>query len=393
MMYALADRLKKVQESSTLKMSALAKSLAAKGIKIINFSVGEPDFAVPESIQNAAIEAIHQNFSKYTPVAGIPELREAIAKKLKTENDLKYNPDQVVVSCGAKQAIFNAFLALLNPGDEVLIPVPYWVSYPEMVKLAGGHPVFLETTEKTGYKIDLQKLKGKITSKTKALVLNSPSNPTGSVYSRTEFEALARTLEGTSVFVLSDEIYEKLTFEESFCSFASVSADAFERTMTINGFSKSCAMTGWRLGYGAGPKEWIDAMILIQSQSTSGAASIVQKASLKAFELKEDYFEKMKKVYIGRRDAFWEILSEGQNVQALKPQGAFYFFLNIESLLRKQYNKTSDDVAMELLEQAHVATVAGSGFGAPDYLRISYAVSDEDVREGAKRMRDWFARF
>ena len=389
----LSSRLDGVAESSTLKMNAAARELAAKGFKVINLTAGEPDFPVLDSVKDAAIAAITGNFNKYTPATGIPELRKGIAKKFEKDNGLVYAPEDIIVTVGAKQAIFNFLLATINPGDEVLIPSPYWVSYPDMVKIAGGRPVTIETSAESSFKMTPAQLKSAITPHTRALILNAPSNPSGVVYSRAEMQALAKVLEGTDVWVVSDEIYEKLIFEGEFTSFAALSADAFKRTLTVNGFSKTYSMTGWRLGYAAGPKPLIAAMALLQGQSTSGANSVAQKAALAALDLPDSAFKPMVEAFRRRRDRMAEIFSAAGKFSFVKPAGAFYFFLNVEQAYGKAYNHDqvltgSEDLAFYLLNTAHVGTVPGNGFGADAYLRLSFAVSDSDVEEGSKRIVD-----
>ena len=389
----VAERLAAVAESSTLRMNAAAKELSAKGVKVYNFAAGEPDFPPPPALTEAVQQALAKGMNKYTPVPGILELRKAVAEKLRRDNGLDYKPEQVVVSSGAKQAVFNFFLAVVNPGDEVIIPTPYWVSYPEMVKIAGGVPVIVETRAEDGFKMSPAQLKAAITPRTRAVIINSPSNPAGVTYGRREMEGLARVLEGTAVLVLSDEIYEKIVFEGEFCSFGAVSADAFSRTVTINGFSKSYAITGWRLGYAAGPKPIMDAMAVLQGQSTSGASSIVQWAGLAALGLPESTFAPMVEAFRRRRAIMAEVFSGCRHVSFISPAGAFYFFLNVEKALGAQYNHdgiiaTSDDLALFLLNTVHVSTVAGTGFGCPGHLRMSFACADDDVREGARRVAE-----
>lgn len=399
----LSSRLNGVAESSTLKMNAAARELAAKGHKVINLTAGEPDFPVLDSVKKAAIDAITGNFSKYTAVNGIPELRKAIAQKFIRDNQVEYSPDDIIVTLGAKQAIFNFLLATVSPGDEVIIPAPYWVSYPDMVKIAGGKPVIIDTDAKSAFKITPQQLKAAISPRTRALILNAPSNPTGVVYNRAEMSLLAKVLEGTDVWVVSDEIYEKLIYDGEFTSFASLSKDAFSRTLTVNGFSKTYAMTGWRLGYAAGPKPLISAMALLQGQSTSNANSVTQKAALAALELPDSAIRPMVDVFRKRRDRMAEIFSASGNFSFVKPGGAFYFFLNVEQVYGKSYNSDkvqagatqdgeqqkisgSEDLAFYLLNSSHVGTVAGKGFGADGYLRLSFAVSDSEVEEGSRKI-------
>jgi aspartate aminotransferase len=391
MPFSLSSRLDGVAESSTLKMNAMARELAAKGHKVINLTAGEPDFPVLPVVKQAAIKAIESDFSKYTAVGGIPELRKKLAEKFAKDNDLQYTPEQIIVTSGAKQAIFNFLLAVISPGEEVIIQSPYWVSYPDMVRLVGGVPVIVDTTEQSEFKMSPEQLKKAITPKTKALILNSPSNPTGTVYTRQEMQGLARVLEGTSIWVVSDEIYEKLIYEGEFSSFASLSKDAFDRTLTVNGFSKTYAMTGWRLGYAAGPKPLIAAMSLLQGQSTSNANSVAQKAALAALDLSDSALAPMVATFKRRRDRMAEIFSSATGFRFVRPAGAFYFFLNVESAIGKQYNHdqvlgSSEELAVYLLNAAHVGTVAGQGFGADNYLRLSFAVSDQDIEEGCRRI-------
>lgn len=401
----LSTRLEGVAESATLKMNAAARDLAAKGVRVLNLTAGEPDFPVQAPVKEAAIAAITGDFNKYTAVPGTPELRKAISRKLERDNGLQYSAESIIVSSGAKQDIFNFLLTTVSPGDEVIIPAPYWVSYPDMVKLAGGRPVIIDTDARSGFKMSALQLKNALTSRTRALILNSPSNPTGSLYSKQELAALAQTLEGTDVWVLSDEIYEKLIYEGEFHSFAALSSDAYSRTLTVNGFSKTYSMTGWRLGYAAGPKPLIAAMALLQGQSTSGASSIAQKAAIAALELPDSAIRPMVDAFRRRRDRMAEIFSHSDKFSFIKPAGAFYFFLNVERAFGKTYNQQgshqgaeaalgstggmiagSDDLAFYLLNTAHVGTVAGKGFGTDAYLRLSFAVSDSEVEEGSKRL-------
>ncbi len=388
----LAERLSRVEESATLKMAQATRAVMAQGHSVINFSIGEPSFPVPMKVQEAAIEAIRKNKSRYTPVPGIPELREKIAKKLKEENGLTYTTDQIVVSLGAKQALYNFMMAVLNPGDEVIITSPYWTSYPEMVKMAEGNPVIIQTEEKNDYKLSPELLKAHLTNKTRAIILNSPSNPTGSVYSKEELAALANVLKGTNVIVCSDEIYEKLLLgDKKFTSFGALSEDAFNRTLTINGFSKSYAMTGWRLGYAAGPTKLIKAMTLIQGQSTSGANSVSQYAALAGLDMKPEEFKPIIDELKRCRNQMAAYFSDCKLVSFSLPEGAFYFFLNISKVLGKSTAdgkkiSHSEDLSLYLLEKGHVSTVAGSGFGNDNYLRLSFSASEADIKEGCKRV-------
>ena len=392
MKYTLANRLSRVEESATLKMAAVTRALVEKGVSILNFSVGEPHFPVPASVQEAAIQAVKAGKNRYSPVPGNADLRARLARKLQEENGLKYKVEEIAVSIGAKQAIYNLMMATLNEGDDVLVPAPYWTSYPEMVKLCGGNPVILATDEKSGFKLTPQALKKGLTSKTKMLLLNSPSNPTGSVYSKIELQGLADVLKGTEVWVCSDEIYEKLLFTEtSFTSFASLSDDAFSRTITINGFSKAFAMTGWRLGYAAGPLPLIKAMLLIQGQSTSGANTLAQAAAVTALELGSDYFKTINRELRQCRDLMGDLFSKCPLLSFYLPDGAFYLFVNISKVLGKRTLEgraliNSEEMALHLLEKGHVSTVPGSGFGSDVHLRLSFSARAEDIREGCRRV-------
>ncbi len=391
MQITLASRFSGVQESATIKMAAATREEVARGHAVINFTVGEPHFPVPAAVQRAAILAIEKGFSQYTPVPGIPELRARIARKLAEENGLKYPADRIAVTCGAKQAIFNFLLAVVSPGDEVLVPAPYWTSYPEMVKLAGGEPVIVPTSPEEGFRLTPEALKRHLTRRAKALLLNSPSNPTGVVLSREEMAGIARTLEGTDVLVCSDEIYEKLVYDVPFASFGAVSEDAFARTITVNGFSKAYAMTGWRLGYAAGPKAVIDAMTVLQGQSTSGANSVAQKAAVVALDLTAHDLQPAVESLRHARDLMVKELSACRLLSFEVPQGAFYLFVDISAALGKKTPQgeriaTGDDLGMYLLRQAHVGVVPGSGFGCGAYLRLSYATSDENIAAGARKI-------
>ncbi len=394
----LAKRLSRVQESATLKMAKATREAKAKERSIINFTVGEPNFPIPDAIQRAAVQAIHEGFSQYTPVVGIPQLRQRLSIKLREENNLSYTPEEIIVSCGAKQAFYNLCVALVEEGDEVIIPAPYWTSYPEIVKLSGGNPVIVPTLEKNEFKMSPDDLRSHLTPQTKMLVMNSPSNPTGSVYSETELKGLARMLEGSNVLVASDEIYEKLIFgETSFASFGAVSQDAFLRTVTISGFSKTYAMTGWRLGYAAGPRQIIDAMQLVQGQSTSGANSVTQKAALAALELTPRELQPLVDQLEQSRDQMVSLFSETDLISFMIPKGAFYLFLNISKLIGKADSQghriqSSEDLALFLLREAGVGTVAGSGFGTDAHLRLSFAASASDIDEGCHRMIAAFER-
>lgn len=379
----LSHRIQTLSPSLTIAISSLARDLKAQGKDILSFSAGEPDFETPQAIKDEAIKAINDGFTQYTAVPGIPELLEAVASKLKRENNLEYAPSDIIVSNGAKQSLFNLFQAVLNPEDEVIIPAPYWVTYPELVKYASATPVIIETDEISGFKITAQELKDAITPKTKMLILTSPSNPTGSVYSKEELEAIAEVLKDTDILVASDEMYEKLVYGINFVATASISDDMYQRTITINGLSKSVAMTGWRFGYLATPKkELIAAMNKLQSQSTSNINSITQKAAIPALLGKVDNeVESMRKAFEARADEAVKLFNEIDGLSVLKPQGAFYLFVNI-----KDISDNSIEFCKELLQATGVAVVPGIGFGSEGYFRFSFATDITTIREGIRRI-------
>lgn len=379
----LSDRIQTLSPSLTIAISSLARDLKAQGKDIISFSAGEPDFDTPKRIKEEAIKAINEGFTRYTAVAGIPELLKAIAGKLQRENNLTYAPSDIIVSNGAKQSLFNLFQAVINKGDEVIIPAPYWVTYPELVKYADGIPVIIDTDEISGFKITADQLKAAITPKTKMIVLTSPSNPTGSVYSKSELEALAEVLEGTDIIVASDEMYEKLVYDIDFVAAASISEDMYQRTVTINGLSKSVAMTGWRFGYLATPnKALINAMDDLQSQSTSNINSITQKAAIPALLGEVDTeIEQMRRAFEGRAEEAVKLFNDINGLSVLKPQGAFYLFVNI-----KDISNDSIEFCKELLQETGVAVVPGIGFGSEGYFRFSFATDITTIREGIRRI-------
>jgi len=379
----LSDRIQTLSPSLTIAISSLARELKAQGKDILSFSAGEPDFGTPQRIKDEAIKAINDGFTQYTAVPGIPELLEAVATKLKRDNNLEYAPSDIIVSNGAKQSLFNLFQATLNPGDEVIIPAPYWVTYPELVKYSGATPVIIETNEIGKFKITAEQLKSAITPRTKMLILTSPSNPTGSVYSKEELESLAEVLKGTDIIVASDEMYEKLIYGTDFVATASISEDMYNRTVTINGLSKSVAMTGWRFGYLASPnKELISAMNKLQSQSTSNINSITQKAAIPALlgEV-DDEIETMRQAFEARATEAVELFNEIDGLSVLKPQGAFYLFVNI-----KDISNDSIEFCKELLQATGVAVVPGIGFGSEGYFRFSFATDITTIREGIRRI-------
>jgi len=379
----LSDRIQTLSPSLTIAISSLARELKAQGKDVLSFSAGEPDFGTPQRIKDEAIKAINEGFTQYTAVAGIPELLEAVAAKLERDNGLKYAPSDIIVSNGAKQSLFNLFQAVLNPDDEVIIPAPYWVTYPELVKYAGAKPVVIDTDDIAGFKITPEQLQNAITPKTKMLILTSPSNPTGSVYSKEELEALAEVLKGTDILVASDEMYEKLVYGIDFTATASISEDMYQRTITINGLSKSVAMTGWRFGYLASPnKELIAAMNKLQSQSTSNINSITQKAAIPALlgEVDEE-IESMRRAFEARAKEAVELFNEIDGVSVIEPKGAFYLFVNI-----KEINENSIEFCEELLKEVGVAVVPGIGFGSDGYFRFSFATDITTIREGIRRI-------
>ncbi|QOR61196.1 pyridoxal phosphate-dependent aminotransferase [Sulfurovum indicum] len=379
----LSDRIQTLSPSLTIAISSLARDLKAQGKDVLSFSAGEPDFGTPQRIKDEAIKAINEGFTQYTAVPGIPELLEAVAAKLKRDNDLEYAPSDIIVSNGAKQSLFNLFQATLNPGDEVIIPAPYWVTYPELVKYAGAIPVIIDTNEINGFKITAEQLKAAITTKTKMLILTSPSNPTGSVYSKEELEALAEVLKETEIIVASDEMYEKLVYGIDFTATAGISEDMYQRTVTINGLSKSVAMTGWRFGYLASPKkELIAAMNKLQSQSTSNINSITQKAAIPALlgEV-DDEIEMMREAFEKRAQEAVRLFNEVDGLSVIAPQGAFYLFVNI-----KDISNDSIEFCKELLQETGVAVVPGIGFGSEGYFRFSFATDITTIREGIRRI-------
>lgn len=395
-MNELSNRLNRLSPSATLAMSQKSGELRAQGVDIINMSVGEPDFNTPDHIKAAAERAIRENYSRYSPVAGYVSLREAIAAKLQRENGLTYSPAAICVSNGAKQSVCNTLMALVNPGDEVIIPAPYWVSYPEMVKLAGGTPVIVAAPIEQDFKMTAEQLEAAITPATRALILCSPSNPTGSVYSKEELRALAEVLERHErVLVLSDEIYEHINYigrHESIAQFEAVR----DRVVVINGVSKAYAMTGWRIGYIAGPEWIVKGCNKLQGQYTSGPCSVSQKAAEAAYNGPQDCVEEMRRAFERRRDLIVRLARAIPGLEVNHPQGAFYLFPRCSSYFGKtdgeRVIKDSMDLAMYLLEVGHVATVGGAAFGDPDCIRMSYATSDENIEEALRRMGEALAR-
>lgn len=395
-MALLSDRLNRLAPSATLAMSQKSSEMKAQGIDVINMSVGEPDFNTPDHIKNAAKEAVDNNYSRYSPVPGYADLRKAIAAKLKRENNLEYNINEILVSNGAKQSVCNTVMALVNDGDEVIIPTPYWVSYPQMVKLAGGNPVFINAGFEQNFKITAQQLEDAITPKTRLLILCSPSNPTGSVYTKDELESLAEVIKShEDLFVLADEIYEHINYtgrHESIAQFPGMK----ERSIIVNGVSKAYAMTGWRIGFIAAPEWIVKGCNKLQGQYTSGPCSVSQKAAEAAYTLPQDCVEEMRKAFERRRNLIVELAKDIPGLEVNTPQGAFYLFPKCSSFYGKSDGKrtinNSTDFAMYLLEVGHVATVAGDAFGDPECFRMSYATSDENIREAMSRIKDVLSR-
>jgi aspartate aminotransferase len=394
----LADALSRVKPSATIAVAQKARELKAKGRDVISLGAGEPDFDTPENIKAAAVDAISRGETKYTAVAGIIELREAIAKKYKRENNLDYTANQVIVGTGGKQILFNALMATLNPGDEVVIPAPYWVSYPEMVALCGGTPVFVSASIENKFKLQPADLEKAITPKTKWFIFNSPSNPSGAAYTREELKALTNVLmRHPQVWVLTDDMYEHLTFDDfKFATPAEVEPGLYSRTLTMNGVSKSYAMTGWRIGYAAGPLELIKAMDMIQGQQTSGTNSIAQWAAVEALNGPQDFIVKNKAVFQGRRDLVVSMLNQAKGLNCPTPEGAFYVYPSCAGLIGKtapsgKVIETDEDFVTELLEAEGVAVVHGSAFGLGPNFRISYATSEKLLEEACSRIQRFCA--
>jgi aspartate aminotransferase len=394
----LADALSRIKPSATIAVTQMARELKAQGKDVISLSVGEPDFDTPQNIKDAAVAAIARGETKYTPVAGIPELRKAIADKFKRENGLDYRPEQVIVGTGGKQILFNAFMATINPGDEVIIPAPFWVSYPEMIALCGGTPVAVETTIENNFKMTAEQLDKAITPKTKWFMFNSPSNPSGAAYSREELKALTDVLmKHPHVWVLTDDMYEHLVFGDFvYYTPAQVEPELYERTLTMNGVSKAYAMTGWRIGYAAGPLPLIKAMDMIQGQQTSGACSVAQWAAVEALNGPQDFITESKKAFEERRDLVVSMLNQASGIVCPKPEGAFYVYPSCAALIGKtapsgKVIETDEDFVMELLATEGVATVHGSSFGLGPNFRVSYATSNAKLEEACSRIQRFCA--
>jgi aspartate aminotransferase len=393
----LSERAMAVRTSSTLAITALAKKMKEEGIDVIGFGAGEPDFDTPFFIKEAAKKSIDEGYTKYTPAAGSDELKRVVCEKFKKDNNIEYDASEVIISCGAKHVLYNIFQSICDPGDEVIIPAPYWVSYPEQVGLAGGVPIYLKTPESNQFKLDPEKLRDYITPRTKALIINSPNNPTGSVYTRDDLMAIAEVAVERGVFVISDEIYEELVYDDAeHVSMASLGPEIKRLTITVNGVSKAYSMTGWRIGYAGGDQQVIKAMSKIQSHSTSNPTSISQAASVVALKGTKDFIKMMQVEFYKRREYMWNTLNSMNGITCLKPKGAFYMFPNISRLIGKSIDgeviSNSDTFARILLEKGKVAVVPGSGFGSDVHVRLSYATSMDTIVEGLKRMGELLER-
>ncbi|MEW6054601.1 MAG: pyridoxal phosphate-dependent aminotransferase [Nitrospirota bacterium] len=389
----LSERSGKIKPSPTLAMDAKAKAMKASGIDIVNFGVGEPDFDTPDNIKEAAIKAIRDGFTKYTPVGGIDPLKDAVIEKFRIDNNLSYNRDEIIVSCGAKHSLYNIFQAILSPGDEVLVPAPYWVSYPDQVLLNDGVPVFVKTYETDSFMVKPDALQDAVTKRTRALILNSPSNPTGMTYDRKSLEGIAEVVLKNNLIAVSDEIYEKMTYEGfQHVSIASLDAAIKAKTIVVNGLSKSYAMTGWRIGFAGGPKEIVKAMTSIQSQSTSNPTSVAQKAAVEALTGPQDFITTMVKEFDRRRKFLVSQLNAIPEISCLTPKGAFYVFPNASRVYGRSAGSlkisSSEDMALYLLEQAKVALVHGAAFGNDKCIRLSYATTLEEITKGVERIKE-----
>lgn len=389
----LSSRVAKINPSETLAITAKANALRAQGRDVIGFGAGEPDFDTPDNIKNAAIKAIENGFTKYTPVGGIDELKDAIIDKLKRDNNLEYKRSQIVVSCGAKHTLYNLAQVLFDPGDEVIIPAPYWVSYPDIVVLAGGRPVIVNTQEKDGFKMKPGQLKAAITKNTRAVIINSPSNPTGAAYSPQELTDIAAVLMDKDILIISDDIYEKIFYAKfPFINIASCEPKLKDRVIVVNGVSKAYAMTGWRIGYAAGPEDIVAAINKIQSQNTSNPTSISQKAAVEAFRGDQSVVDKMVVEFQKRKDFIVDALNDIPGVKCFSPEGAFYVFPNVSKIYGRSYKgkkiTSSPELIDYLLDEANVAAVPGAAFGNDDHIRLSYATSLKNIEEGIKRIKN-----
>ncbi len=387
----IADRIKAAAESPTLKLTSKIKKLKEQGLNIIELNIGEPDLPTPENIKNAGKNALDNNFTKYTVNQGITSLREEISKKLQTENSIFYSPDEIVVSTGAKQSVYNAIMAVINPGDEVIIPAPYYVSYPEIVKLAGGIPVFVDGDKKNFLKPDANNIEKTISNKTKMIVLCNPNNPTGAVLNKAELEKIAKIVIKNRLYVLVDEIYEKLVYDDiKFCSFASIDPELKKYTILVNGVSKSFCMTGWRLGFVASNKEIINAINILQSHQTGNTSSITQYAAFAAYNLEKEFSLYLKNEFEKRRNLFYELLTKIPGIKLDKPNGAFYLFPNISYYIGSSFGaftiNNSEDFCDFILDNAGIAVVPGTAFGTEGYIRIAYTIEQEEIKKAATLM-------
>jgi aspartate aminotransferase len=392
----LSHRVEKLVESETLAMSRLGNELKEKGVNVINMSLGEPDFPTPDFVKLSAKDAIDKNFSYYTPVPGYKELQEVIAHKFKRDNNLTYKPNEIVVSTGAKQSIINVVMATVNPGDEVVLPAPYWVSYSEMITLNDGKPVVLETDIEADFKITPAQLEKAITPKTKMFLFSNPSNPTGSMYTEKELRALGEVFKKhPQILIISDEIYEYISFSEKMFSIGSI-PELQAQTVTVNGLSKGFAMTGWRLGYLGAPKAVADACVKIQGQFTSGPSSISQRAAITAVKADPEILKPMQKAFLERRDLLISLMKEIPHIKVNNPGGAFYLFPEVSFYFGKKFNgqtiTNAKDLCMYLLNEGHVALTPGGAFGAPNYMRLSYATSEDIIREAVRRIKEALAK-
>lgn len=391
----IAEKIKKIKPSITLAVTAKANEMKKQGLDVIGFGAGEPDFDTPDNIKAAAKTAIDKGFTKYTPSGGTLEIKKAVQAKFKRENNLDYELNQIIINSGAKHSLYNIFQVILNPGDEVIIPAPYWVSYPDMTLLADGVPVIVDTKEENNFELEIADLKKYVNKKTKAIVLNSPSNPTGSVYSVEKLKAIAEFLEDKDIYIISDEIYEHLVYEGSFQTIAAISPKIKEKTIVVNGVSKAYSMTGWRIGYIAGPSNVIKGVDVVQSQSTSNPTSISQWATVEALTGDQSFIQKMKKAFVERRDYMVNFLNSIPGISCSNPAGAFYVFPKVKKLYGKAYNgkkiANSVDFSNLLLEEMKVAVVPGIGFGNDDYVRLSYACSMDNIKKGLDRIKEFIS--
>jgi aspartate aminotransferase len=390
----LSRKIEALTPSITLSVTAKANEMKKAGINVISFAAGEPDFNTPQNIIDAAVEAMKKGYTKYTPASGLIDLKKAVCEKFLRDNNLTYSTSQVIISNGAKQCLGNLFLALLNPGEEVIVPTPYWVSYPELIKIADGVPVFVECKEENDFKYTIDELNKVLTDKTKAILLNSPNNPTGTIYSKEELIEIANFAKEHDLYIVSDEIYEKLIYDgKEHVSIAALSEDAFNRTIVINGVSKTYSMTGWRIGYAAGPENVIKLMASIQSHMTSNPNTIAQHATIEALNTEEAVVKDMALEFERRRNFMAEKLNEIENVKIINPSGAFYVMVNISYYLKKKFGETiiEDSIKFSevLLEDGAVATVPGIAFGLDDYIRLSYATSTDNIEEGINRLKSF----